>query len=303
MKKPIKGWLVLMFWILGSLPAMGWSSQGSDIIEGRVVAISGTEVTIAVDGNVLPQTGWSVDLFYITSQGRELPVGQWEVSAVSGRNVSAVKVKGVGNAREGLKALFRRPQTQAAQPAQTGRSGPAQTATPAAPVNVSPGPGGAGKVSDLFSDAGPGIFADVGDPRARGLAFDDYLANSQAAEAAAMPAAEPPALLPEPPVGWPQSLLDNPEPPRLGVGVTDNDSLTGQAYGAVPMGVRILEVLPGSPAARAGLEVGDIVVAANGIASQNSAQFVRLVKESSGGLHLTIHRSSEIVQTTINLQK
>lgn len=85
----------------------GKSSAAADKeLEGRVDAVSGDEINIEMKGAERPQIGWSADLFYVTRQGKELPVGTWKVGAVAGSSVKAVKVKGVGDARVGLKAVL-----------------------------------------------------------------------------------------------------------------------------------------------------------------------------------------------------
>jgi len=60
-------------------------------IIGSVVAVNGNEITVRATGLGNPRPGWFIDLFYVTSQGKELPVGTWKVQSVAGKNLNAIK--------------------------------------------------------------------------------------------------------------------------------------------------------------------------------------------------------------------
>jgi len=104
-------------------------------IVGSVTAVKGDEITVKTISSGTPQVGWLVDLFYVTSQGKDLPVGTWKVRSVAGKNLTAVKIKGVGNANKQLKAVIYNHKKQAASqavpppPIQTARVPVAATRT------------------------------------------------------------------------------------------------------------------------------------------------------------------------------
>ena len=75
-------------------------------ITGSVITVNGDEITVKITGLGNPQPGWFIDLFYVTSQGKKLPVGTWKVQSVAGKNLNAIKINGVGNANISLKAVI-----------------------------------------------------------------------------------------------------------------------------------------------------------------------------------------------------
>lgn len=125
----------------GKATAPGSQSSYMEIT-GEVLKVTGDDIRVALKDNGTPGIGWPVDLFYVTSQGKDLPVGQWKVVSVEGQVVVAQKVKGVGNARPGLKAVIH----NGPKP-ETGKRG------------ISTGPTGVGSVEDHMSE--PGVFRDV----------------------------------------------------------------------------------------------------------------------------------------------
>ena len=82
-------------------------SQSQNIeIKGEVLDVMGDDIKVAVKDNGMPKVGWPVDLYYVTNQGKELPVGTWKVKSIEGQIITASKVKGIGKARKGLKAVM-----------------------------------------------------------------------------------------------------------------------------------------------------------------------------------------------------
>jgi membrane-associated protease RseP (regulator of RpoE activity) len=71
--------------------------------------------------------------------------------------------------------------------------------------------------------------------------------------------------------------------PGSQLGVTISDLEAGDLGGVVTGGIRITEVHPDSPAARAGLQAGDIVAVFDGERVRSSRQFQRLVQETPDG--------------------
>ncbi|GEM_PF-3765191 len=75
-------------------------------IIGSVTAVNGDEISVKTISHGTPQVGWFVDLFYVTSQGKDLPVGTWKIQSVAGKTLTATKIKGMGNANKKLKAVI-----------------------------------------------------------------------------------------------------------------------------------------------------------------------------------------------------
>jgi serine protease Do len=91
-------------------------------------------------------------------------------------------------------------------------------------------------------------------------------------------------------------LLARPgEPPRLGVGVEDvlvPPALAARAGVAPGPAVLVTEVLPGSPAERAGLLIGDVLVAVDGGALEGSGGLLSALEaHGEGPLQLTLIRA------------
>jgi putative serine protease PepD len=82
------------------------------------------------------------------------------------------------------------------------------------------------------------------------------------------------------------------EHPYLGVSIEDADG-----------GARIGEVRPGSPAADAGLRVGDVVVSAGGSAVESADDLRHAVesREPGDSLELTVNRDDETTKVTVEL--
>jgi len=77
-------------------------------------------------------------------------------------------------------------------------------------------------------------------------------------------------------------------------------------YGKQTMSARVDSVQPGSAAAAAGFESGDLVIAINGHAIDSFAQMQRIVSESAGDtLHITVRRdgAEKILTATPTLQE
>jgi S1-C subfamily serine protease len=92
----------------------------------------------------------------------------------------------------------------------------------------------------------------------------------------------------------------------LGVEVTDDTPEEQQAYGLVPSsGALVVSVVSGSPAADAGIQTGDVIVAFNGTAVTSAQGLTNDVQGTSVGamVHITLYRGSQkmIVTTTLAL--
>lgn len=89
--------------------------------------------------------------------------------------------------------------------------------------------------------------------------------------------------------------------PYIGVSVTDVSKET-QSYG-LPKGAAVKTVAEGSPAAKAGLQVNDIITKANDTEITGSSDLVKLVRECEIGqeLTLTVYRQGKEINLTITI--
>lgn len=99
-----------------------------------------------------------------------------------------------------------------------------------------------------------------------------------------------------------ESIIENGyiSKPYIGISVLDVSAET-QMYG-VPAGAAIQEVTEDSPAADAGLQVGDVITAVNGTAV-DSTQLVAYVKGTSVGdeLTLTVYRQGQTLEVSVTV--
>jgi serine protease Do len=93
------------------------------------------------------------------------------------------------------------------------------------------------------------------------------------------------------------------DPPRLGVSVQDVSlpaslaALAGVAPGAAPM---VVETAPGSPAAQAGLLLGDVLVAVDGVALDGSGGLLNALEaHGAGPVSLTLIRGGVVQEVAV----
>lgn len=86
--------------------------------------------------------------------------------------------------------------------------------------------------------------------------------------------------------------------PVIGVGL---DAVKPGDGTGLSQGVRVMSVQSGSPAARAGLQQGDVIVAVGGQAIANPPQLVAAVERAGvgGSLPLSVNRAGRVVQITV----
>ena len=86
--------------------------------------------------------------------------------------------------------------------------------------------------------------------------------------------------------------------PVIGVGL---DAVKPGDGTGLSQGVRVMSVQSGSPAARAGLQQGDVIVAVGGQALANPPQLVAAVERAGvgGSLPLSINRAGRVIQITV----
>ncbi|MGC8792483.1 MAG: PDZ domain-containing protein [Bryobacteraceae bacterium] len=102
-----------------------------------------------------------------------------------------------------------------------------------------------------------------------------------------------------------------PEPPALtrsylGIGVAEIDAERAKALKlSEERGVEITRVEPGSPAEKAGLKPGDVVLEYNGQRVEGTQQFVRMVRETPPGRRVTllISRNGTTQTVTATLER
>lgn len=91
--------------------------------------------------------------------------------------------------------------------------------------------------------------------------------------------------------------------PYIGVSVADVSSET-QSYG-LPAGAAVKEIVEGSPAEQAGLEINDIITEANGKEIKSSSDLVDMVKSASVGdvLKLKVYRQGKTIDIDITVSE
>ena len=107
----------------------------------------------------------------------------------------------------------------------------------------------------------------------------------------AQPVPPPPPPPPEPPV---------PYRSYLGIGVAEINAERAKALKlAVERGVEITRVEPDSPAEKAGLRPGDVVLEYNGQRVEGTQQFIRMVRETPPGRRVTLLISRDGATQTV----
>ncbi len=80
------------------------------------------------------------------------------------------------------------------------------------------------------------------------------------------------------------------EPTFIGVRVGDLTKEEAQKLGwAAPLGAKIFKVVPGGPAAAAGLQPGDIIISIDGAEVANSKQFLTLLQTKTAGTEIRLN--------------
>ena len=89
--------------------------------------------------------------------------------------------------------------------------------------------------------------------------------------------------------------------PYIGVSI-DSVSEETQSYG-LPQGAAVKEVVAGSPAEKAGLQINDIITHVNGTEITGSDELVSMVKDSAVGdtLKLTVYRQGETLELELTV--
>lgn len=86
--------------------AMGAAVAAAAKLRGKVTAVTGQDVRIEVEGDLVPQVGDRVDLSFQIPGGPEIPVGEWRVSVVNAAGVQATMVKASGTPTVGQTATI-----------------------------------------------------------------------------------------------------------------------------------------------------------------------------------------------------
>ena len=100
------------------------------------------------------------------------------------------------------------------------------------------------------------------------------------------------------------SQEDHKTPVRLGLALSTLDADTAESLGsAVKQGVVVQQVAPGSPAARAGIDRGDVIFSVNRKPVESVKQFMKMAEEFKGGdvLQMLLDRHGSTVFAVLRL--
>lgn len=114
-------------WAWRFLACCALLSSGASLaaeLRGRVVAISGHQVRLSIDGELLPQIGDEVTLAFQVPNGPLLSVGTWSVSRVDGDAVTATQVRATGAPSVGQIATIVSPNPVPRSPSPVARGDP-----------------------------------------------------------------------------------------------------------------------------------------------------------------------------------
>ena len=90
----------------------------------------------------------------------------------------------------------------------------------------------------------------------------------------------------------------------LGVTIQDVDENTAKALGlSEPKGALVASVEPGDPAAKAGIQVGDVIIAVNGESIEDARDLTRTIGRMTPGekIELTVWRESKVKELEVQL--
>ncbi|NLX82861.1 MAG: PDZ domain-containing protein [Clostridiales bacterium] len=93
--------------------------------------------------------------------------------------------------------------------------------------------------------------------------------------------------------------------PKLGVSVRSVNSFLSASQGIVPQGALVMEVFENTPAQAAGIQVGDIIVEADGEVITTNSQLVAKIQEKNNGdeLVLKVYRMTGLMAALEDLSK
>lgn len=256
----------------------GKAESSDQKIEGEVIEVMGQDVRVKLLGQGNPQVGYAVDLFFETSTGTRLPVGNWQVKSVSGREVVAEPVDGEGLPRKGLKAVIYKAEAKKKK---------AAIPTPSASSWVVPVETTNRMASNTYNATSTTLIP---------------LGN------APIPQADDPMNL-FPPVyhdfnSFQQAIRNNQRVSIeqkwvLGVQIQNAEGKAWPNNTKFLSGVYVASVTPHTPAQKAGIQPGDIIFHVDNIPVQNVLEFLYLINASDGKVVLNIKRSPDITKAII----
>ena len=75
-------------------------------LKGTVVKVSNLDVTVKIDGELMPSVGDQMEISFMLPDGELLPVGTWQITGVTGNRVNASVLENTGNPVVGHKAVI-----------------------------------------------------------------------------------------------------------------------------------------------------------------------------------------------------
>jgi hypothetical protein len=270
---------------LGQMFRLEESGSDNNVpVEGEVVEVMGRDVKIRLTTDGTPKVGDAADLNYVTSGGKSLPVGTWQVKSVKGKEVIAAPLDGEGSPRKGLKAVIykgdlqkKKAETSAASSSPWGvradttnrNVAATATATRTYPVEQATVP----VMPQNMPQALPPVYADFN-------SFQQAMRNNQ------------PFMIEQ---KW-----------VLGVQIRNAEGTQWPDGTKFLSGVYIENVIPNTPAQKAGLLPGDVILHVDNISVKNVPEFMYLLSVSDGKVVLNIKRSPDLnkaIIKTVRLKK
>lgn len=75
-------------------------------IKGRIIKVNGLDVTVQVDGELLPSTGDTMKISFTLPDGESLSIGTWQITGVTGSIANASVKENTGNPVAGHRAVI-----------------------------------------------------------------------------------------------------------------------------------------------------------------------------------------------------
>lgn len=247
-------------------------------MSGEVTEVMGTDVKVKVTSPGSPQVGYRVELNFVTSSGKELPVGVWIVKSVQGQEIIASAQDMASAPRVGLKAKILK--AEAGQQIQQGQT-------------------------QFMGNAFPGdsIYTGPVDTTNRMASPTNNGLNTY------------PLAIQNPSVPDPQAVFGDPFPANdgqwsveikwyLGIEFLPASQVPGIHQKFVNGGAYIQKVLPKTAAHRAKLKPGDVIFAVDKKPIVTTQDMLVAINNSNGQVSLAVFRNpKEGFEKVVKLDK